>query len=52
MARSKHQTYRSVFGQKSKRKIDAMLEEGDEDALGLMEKRRLKRFAKEARNSG
>ncbi|HEU4820677.1 MAG TPA: hypothetical protein VFS87_05920 [Qipengyuania sp.] len=51
MSRSKHQTYSSVFAGKSKREIDAMFAEGDEDAMELLKKRQLKSQAKAERKS-
>jgi len=49
MSRSKHQTVRGVFAEKSAREIDAMFAENDEDATELLEKRRLKREARRDR---
>ncbi|MDC0887207.1 hypothetical protein OAS19_05400 [Altererythrobacter sp.] len=43
MSDSKHQTYKKVFGGKSANEIDAMFAEGDEDALEMIEKRKLKK---------
>ena len=51
VSRSKHQTYSSVFAGKSKREIDAMFAEGDEDAMELLKKRQLKSQAKAERKS-
>ncbi|WP_341859234.1 hypothetical protein WKH79_14165 [Qipengyuania sp. GPGPB31] len=52
MSRSKHQTYKKVFGDKSAAEIDAMFAEGDEDALKLLEKRRVKRKVRQKRQQG
>ena len=51
MSRSKHQTLKTVFGGKPASEIDSMLNEGDEDAIELVAKRRIKRSAKLARSA-
>ena len=53
MSRSKHQTFKTVFGGKSASEVDGMLKEGDEDAMELVEKRRIKaRVKKQRREDG
>ncbi|WP_421990557.1 hypothetical protein [Qipengyuania sp.] len=52
MSRSKHQTYKQVFGGKSAAEIDEMFAEGDDDALGILEKRRAKKEVREKRQQG
>jgi hypothetical protein len=52
MSRSKHQTYKKVFGDKSAAEIDAMFAEGDEDALEFLEKRRVKSKVRQKRQQG
>ena len=52
MSRSKHQTYKKVFGDKSAAEIDAMFAEGDEDAAEIVEKRRAKREVRQKRHQG
>lgn len=49
MSRSKHQTIKSVFGGKPASEINAMLAEGDEDAMELVAKRSIKQSTKKAR---
>ena len=49
MSRSKHQTWKSVFGGLSKPPVDAVISENDEDFQELQEKRRIKQVVKKRR---
>jgi hypothetical protein len=50
VSRSRHKTIRGVFGGKPATEIDAMIEGGDEDVEGLVEKKRFKREEQERRS--
>ncbi len=50
MSGSIHQTVKSVFGAKSAREIDEMIEEEDAEVLALRQKKRLKEEARSRRS--
>ncbi len=49
MSRSIHQTLKGVFGGKSKRETQRMIDDDDPDFLALVEKKAIKRDVREAR---
>ena len=51
VSRSKHQTLKSVFGGKPQSEIDAMLAQGDEDAMEFVAKYQIKQSTKKARRA-
>ena len=51
MSRSRHQTVKGVFGGKPASEINAMIDGGDADVEGLLEKKSFKREEQERRAS-
>jgi hypothetical protein len=49
VSRSKHQTFKSVFGGKSKREIQELIDGEDPDCLALLKKRQIKRETRAVR---